>query len=70
MNSNNPLHSAIDMLERSPQFAGNQNAMQMLDCIKKNDSKRGQQIAENLCKTYGVTPEQAIQQARRFFGMG
>lgn len=30
-------------------------------------SAPNQQIAQNLCNTYGVTPEEAMQQAKQFF---
>lgn len=34
----------------------------MIDVIKSGDANRGQQIARNLCNTYGVKPEDAIAQ--------
>ena len=34
---------------------------------KSGDAAKGQQMAENLCKTYGVTPDQALEQACKFF---
>lgn len=39
----------------------------MIDIIKSGDANRGQQIARNLCNTYGVKPEDAIAQAKSFF---
>lgn len=67
MEMSDPIQAIIGMIEGSPQFSNNPNAKEMLECIKNNDSKRGQQIARNLCETYGVKPEDAVQQARRFF---
>lgn len=64
-----PIDAIITMIEQSPQFARNPNAREMLDCIKNNDAKKGQQIAANLCNTYGIKPEDAVQQARRFFNV-
>ena len=66
---NNLKDFALGIIGSNPQIAQNPNAQQMLECIKNNDNVRGQQIAENLCKTYGVKHEQAIQQARSFFHM-
>jgi hypothetical protein len=50
-----------------PQVANNPNAQSMVDVIRSGDSKRGEQIARNLCDTYGVKPEDAVRQAQQFF---
>ena len=63
----NAIQNLVGMIENSPAFSKNQNARQMLDCIKNNDSQSGMKIAENLCKTYGVTPQEAVNLARQFF---
>ena len=60
---------ALGIIGSNPQIAQNPNAQQMIDVIKHGDAQKGQQIAKNLCDTYGVEPEQAIQQARSFFHM-
>ena len=39
----------------------------MLQAIQNNDSKTGEEIANNLCQTYGISKEQAIAKAREFF---
>lgn len=52
--------------QRNPQM-GSKTAQEFLQVINSNDSQRGAQIAEQLCKTYGVTPEEAVRQARQFF---
>lgn len=58
---------ALSLIERNPRIAGNPQAQEMLDAIRRNDEQAGRRIAGNLCKTYGVTEEQAVEQARRFF---
>lgn len=58
---------ALDLIQRSPGLAANPNARQMIDVIRSGDSARGEQIARNLCDTYGVRPEQALQSARSYF---
>lgn len=58
---------ALDLLVRMPQVANNPNAQSMVDVIRSGDSKRGEQIARNLCDTYGAKPEDAVRQAQRFF---
>lgn len=66
---NNLKDFALGIIGSNPQIAQNPNARQMIDVIKCGDTQKGQQIAKNLCDTYGVKPEQAIQQARSFFHM-
>lgn len=58
---------ALGLLGRMPQVADNPNAQSMIEAIRSGDSKRGEQIARNLCDTYGVRPEDAVRQARQFF---
>lgn len=64
---NSIMQQMMAMVENSPQFANNPNAREMLRCIKEGDAKKGEQIARNLCETYGIQPEQAVQNARNFF---
>lgn len=59
---------ALDIIGRNPALEQNPNARQMIDVIRSGDAKRGEQIANNLCETYGIKPEEALAQARRFFG--
>lgn len=60
---------ALQMLNNSPQLKNNPQAQEMMRVIQENDSVKGQQIAENLCNTYGMSKEEATNQAKRFFGM-
>lgn len=60
---------ALNLISRNPRFANNPQAQRMLDVIRSNDIQQGQMIAENLCQTYGVTKEEAISNARTFFGI-
>lgn len=59
---------ALQLIQNSPQIANNPQAKEMIDVIRNNDSVKGQQIAQNLCNTYGVTKEEATNKARSFFG--
>jgi len=52
------------LLSRCPQVQNNPQAREMLNVIRSGDSVRGRQLAENLCRTYGVTPEQGANQAQ------
>ena len=59
---------ALGLLSKSPSF-NNPQSQSYIQAISSNDASRGQAVAENLCATYGVSKEQAIEQARRFFGI-
>lgn len=58
---------ALNLLSQSPNVRSNPQMQEMLQIIQSGDSVRGQQIAENLCNTYGVSKENAISDARSFF---
>ena len=58
---------AMNLISQNPQIMKNPNAKSMLDVVQNNDQQQGEQIARNLCQSYGITPEQAIQQAKQFF---
>lgn len=60
---------ARQLIQNNPQIANNPNAKEMVDILISGDSKRGEQLAANLCKSYGIQPEQAVEQARKFFGL-
>ena len=64
-----PRDMALALLGRAPQVSQNPNTRHMLDVIQSGDSAEGERIARNLCQSYGVTPDQAMEQARRFFGI-
>lgn len=64
---NDVLGFAMDLIERNGQIVGNPNARSMIDVIRRNDAARGEQIARNICETYGVTPEEAVRRARGLF---
>lgn len=61
---------AVSMLENNPSFSQNPVAQEYISVIKSNDSAKGEQIAQNLCNSYGVNKEDALNQARKFFGFG
>lgn len=41
----------------------------LVDAVRTNDATKGEAIAMNLCNTMGKTKEQAIAEARQFFGV-
>lgn len=58
---------ALNLLSQNPNIRSNPQMQNMLRVIQSRDSVRGQQIAENLCNTYGISKEDAISNARNFF---
>lgn len=60
---------ALNLIGRNPQIANNPNAKELLNVIQNGDQAKGTQIAQNLCSTYGMTPEQAVNQAKKFFNI-
>ena len=65
----NLKNMAMNMIAQNPNVANNPNAQEFINVIQSGDNQRGSQIAKNLCDTYGITPEQATQQAKRFFNI-
>ena len=65
---NNPLiDDMINRLRSDPMLSKNPLAQNLFTCLQSGDSKKGEEIAMNLCKTYGITPEEACKQAMQFF---
>lgn len=58
---------AMQMIQSRPDIMQNPNAQSMIEVLQSHDGNRGAQIALNLCQSMGVTPEQALQQAKTFF---
>lgn len=64
-----PYSFANTMLNSNPNIASNPNMQQMVNAIRNNDAESGRRIAQNICATYGLTEDQAISMARKFFHM-
>lgn len=64
---NNIKEFALNMIGRNPMISNNPNFREFIDVIRSGDDVRGQQIAENLCKSYGTNKEAVIENARKFF---
>lgn len=65
---NNLANFALGLLSQNPQIANNPNAREMIQVIQSGDFQRGQMIARNLCQSNNMTPDEAMRQARGFFG--
>lgn len=60
---------ALQMLMNNPNVANNPQMQAWINAIQNNDAQAGQQIADNICQSYGMTREDAIMQAKRFFNL-
>ena len=58
---------ALNMISRNPRISQNPNFREYIDVIRRGDSVRGQQIADNLCRSYGSSRDETIANARRYF---
>lgn len=64
---NNLQDMAMRMIMSSPQVKNNPMAKEYINVIASGDSTKGEQIANNICSSYGVRREDAVKQARDFF---
>ncbi len=64
---NNPMSMLLNMAMQNSNIANNPRAQEMLQVIQSGDAQKGQQIAMNLCKTYGVSKDQAVSMATEYF---
>lgn len=64
-----PLDAILNMAQSNPNIANNPQAQAMLNVVRSGDSKKGEEIARNLCNTMGITPEEAANQAANFFNI-
>lgn len=54
-------------IQKNPQMANNPRAQEMIQCLQNGNAKRGEELANNFCQSYGETKEQAVSHAQSFF---
>ena len=64
-----PRQMAMNLISQNPNIANNPNAQEFIKVIQNGDSERGQQIANNLCQSYGMTRDEALKSAKSFFNL-
>ncbi len=64
-----PKQLALLLVQRNPNVANSPQAQEMLQIIQNGNQDKGSEIAENLCRTMGVSKETALAQAKQFFGI-
>lgn len=57
----------MNFLAQNPQIANNPNAQNMINVIMSGDAQKGQQIAHNICQSYGISEQEALKQAKQYF---
>lgn len=62
-----PRQMIQQALQRNPNVANNPQAQEALRVIMSGDAQRGQELARNYCQSFGVTPEEGVQQAQQYF---
>ena len=58
---------AMNLLKNNPKVANNPQAQNFINVIQQGDSAKGEEIANNLLNTYGISKEDALSQAKKFF---
>lgn len=62
-----PMQFLQNAMRQNPNIANNPQAQNFLQILQSGDAQKGQQVAENLLKTYGMTKEQGVNQVHNFF---
>lgn len=68
-NYNGILGFAISQIQSNPNVRNNPQFQEMIQAIENNDSQRGEAIANNILKNYGVTKEAALGRAVQMFNL-
>lgn len=64
----NIMEFALRMLEQNPNLENKAPwAKEAISAIRNNDVAKGEEIANNLCNTYGSSKEDGINRAGKFF---
>lgn len=64
----NPFQLAQQWAQQNPNQANTPNAQNMLQILANGDQKAGEQFANNLLQSMGLTKEQAMQMVQQRFG--
>lgn len=66
---NRMMQAMVDRIKANPNIANNPQALAYIEVLESGDTKRGEELANNLLETYGMTREDALAQAKAFFRM-
>lgn len=62
-----PMDAMINTIKSNPNIANNPQMLAYIEVLESGDTKRGEELANNLLKTYGTTKEDALKEALAFF---
>lgn len=65
----NPSQLAMNLINQNPNIASNPQAQELMQIIKSGDSERGEQMANNILNSYGISKEKGLSDAKKFFGL-
>lgn len=64
---NNLMQNLMMAAMNNPQVKSSPLAQEGLSAIFNNDNKKGEQLANNILASYGMTREQGVEKAKQFF---
>ncbi len=64
-----PMQFLLNKALNDPRIANNPQAKEWLKVIQTNDSTKGEQIAQNILNSYGLSKDEAMKQAMAFFNL-
>lgn len=56
-------------MQKDPNFGKDENTKRAIELIRSGNEQEGVQLAKNYLNTFGVSQNQALQQAAQFFGL-
>lgn len=62
----NPMQFLQNMMQRNPNVAQNPRNQQWMQVLQSGNQTEIENLASTICKEYGVTKEQALQQVPSF----
>lgn len=67
MIASNPIQAMLKTIKANPAIADNPQAQAYLDVLESGDADKGEEVANNLLKSYGMSKGEALKQAKAFF---
>lgn len=57
----------LNLIQNNPNIQKNEYTQNLIDVIKSGDSTKGEELANNILKSYGLTKEQGLNIGKQFF---
>lgn len=58
---------AMQLLQQNQQIANSPQGQQLMQILQNGDVAAGEQMARNICASYGMTEQQMLMRALNFF---